>query len=250
MTPLVWSLIVTLLLSAISLASLYLVSLLRRYRFVPVFLISLAVGALLGDSFLHLLPEALESDSASSVLGYTMFGLIIFFILERLILWRHCHELDCPEDHHPKTSSVPLINLVGDLLHNFTDGLIIAASFTASIPLGLATSLAVALHEIPQEVGDSAILLHYGYSRTRALVFNLATSASAFVAVLLFFLLGLGDSLPFFVIPLIAGGFIYLAASDLIPELHRHHPAINNTLIQLLGLTVGLFAMYLLTTLE
>jgi len=210
----------------------------------------MAVGALLGDTFLHLLPDALDLSSPSSVLSFTLFGLILFFVLERFILWRHCHQIDCPDDHSSASTSAPAVNLIGDIVHNFMDGLIIAASFVASIPLGIATSLAVALHEIPQEIGDSAILMHYGYSPARSLILNLATSASAILAVVLFFVLGLNNSLPVWVTPLIAGGFIYLACSDLIPELHRHHPALNNTLVQLLGITSGLFAMYLLTTLE
>jgi zinc and cadmium transporter len=250
MSPFLWSFLVTLAFSAISFISIYLVSALRKHPFIPVLLISVAVGALLGDAFFHLLPEALESSSASVALNFVLFGLILFFIFERFVLWRHCHQVDCPDEHQSSPSSVPVVNLAGDLVHNFMDGLIIAASFAASIPLGISTSIAVALHEIPQEIGDSAILMHYGYSRSRSLMLNLVASASAILAVILFFVFGLHNSIPLWVAPLIAGGFIYLACSDLIPELRRHHPALNNTLLQLLGLTFGIFLMYLLTVLE
>jgi zinc and cadmium transporter len=248
MSPFFWSLLVTLVLGVISIVALYFVALLRRHPALPLLLISLAVGALLGDSFFHLLP-AISLQGNLTFLP-VLLGLIIFFLLERLVLWRHCHEVDCPEDEPGHLHSAPVINLVGDLVHNFADGLIIAASFAVSASLGWATSLAVILHEIPQEIGDSSILLHYGYSRSRAAILNVSVSLTAILAVILFYVFGINYSLPAWVIPFVAGGFIYLACSDLIPELHRHHPALNNTLLQLIGITVGLFAMYFLTVLE
>jgi len=217
---------------------------------VSLFLISLAVGALLGDSFFHLLPESLELSSPVPVLNSALLGILLFFLFERLAIWRHCHELDCPEsDEHSPASGAPTVNFIGDLVHNFFDGLIIAASFSVSFPLGLATSLAVVFHEIPQEIGDSAIFLHYGYSKRKTAYLGLISSLSALLAVVLFFGFGLSKSLPPWIISLIAGGFIYLASSDLIPELHRHHPSPRHTLIQIFGIALGLGSMYLLTVL-
>lgn len=187
-----------------------------RSRLVP-WLVSYAVGALLGVSMLAILPEALEQLPAQRVFGTLLIGILVFFVLEKLVLWRHCHTHDC-EVHDGTVFPV----LVGDAFHNFVDGAVIAAAVMTSVPLGVSTAIAVAAHEIPQEVGDFAILLHAGYSRSRALLLNLlsaAASALGAIAALLAFNV-VPRILPYF-LALAAASFLYVAMADLIPGLHR-----------------------------
>jgi zinc and cadmium transporter len=187
-----------------------------RARLVP-WLVSYAVGALLGVSMLAILPEALEQLPAESVFTTLLGGILLFFVLEKLVLWRHCHTHDC-EVHDGTVFPV----LVGDAFHNFVDGAVIAAAVMTSVPLGISTALAVAAHEIPQEVGDVAILLHAGYSRGRALLLNLLSAAASAVgavaALVAFNVVPL--ILPYF-LALAAASFLYVAMADLIPGLHR-----------------------------
>jgi len=187
-----------------------------RARLVP-WLVSYAVGALLGVSMLKLLPSTLEQLPSSHVFTTLLIGILIFFVLEKLVLWRHCHTHDC-EVHDGSVLPV----LVGDAFHNFVDGAAIAAAVMVSVPVGVSLAVAVAAHEIPQEVGDFAILLHAGYSRTKALLLNvLSAGASAVGAVAAFLLLDtLPGILPYFLV-LSAASFLYVAMADLIPGLHR-----------------------------
>jgi len=187
-----------------------------RLQLVPG-LISYAVGTLLGVSLLALVPEALESLPAPAALGALLAGILGFFMLEKLVIWRHCHTADC-EAHD---SSAALI-LIGGGLHNFTDGAIVGAAVLTSLPLGITTALAVAAHQIPQEVGDFAILLDAGYSRVRAFVMNaLSASTCALGAVAVWAAASwTPDALPY-VLAFAAGSFLYVAMSDLIPGLHR-----------------------------
>jgi zinc and cadmium transporter len=187
-----------------------------RSRLIP-WLVSYAVGALLGVSMLALLPETLDELPASNVFSTLLAGILIFFILEKLVLWRHCHTHDC-EVHDGAVFPV----LVGDAFHNFVDGAVIAAAVMTSVPLGVSTAVAVAAHEIPQEVGDFAILLHAGYSRGRALMLNvLSAAASALGAIAAFVAFDvLPGMLPYFLV-LAAASFLYVAMADLIPGLHR-----------------------------
>jgi zinc and cadmium transporter len=187
-----------------------------RARLVP-WLVSYAVGALLGVSTLAILPSALEQLPAPRVLGTLLLGILLFFLLEKLVLWRHCHTHDC-EVHDGAVFPV----LVGDAFHNFVDGAVVAAAVLTSVPLGISTALAVAAHEIPQEVGDVAILLHAGYSRRQALMLNVlsagASGLGAIAACISFDLLP--RMLPYF-LALAAASFLYVAMADLIPGLHR-----------------------------
>lgn len=187
-----------------------------RTRLVP-WLVSYAVGALLGVSMLALLPQSLETLPPSRVFPTLLGGILLFFVLEKLVLWRHCHTHDC-EVH--ESSVVPV--LVGDAFHNFVDGAVVAAAVMTSIPLGVSTAVAVAAHEIPQEIGDFAILLHAGYSRGRALFLNaLSALASGLGALGAYFAFdALPRTLPYF-LALAAASFLYVAMADLIPGLHR-----------------------------
>ena len=188
-----------------------------RSRVVP-WLVSYAVGTLLGAALLGLLPQALESLPPPPVLGTLLAGILTFFILEKLVLWRHCHADDDCEIH---SSTVPMV-IVGDAVHTFVDGVVIAAAALVSLPLGVTTAIAVAAHEIPQEAGDVGILLAAGQSRSRALFLNLASGIAGMAGAACMLLFGAGTpaAVPY-VLAFAAGNFLYVAMADLIPNLHR-----------------------------
>ena len=178
-------------------------------------LVGFSAGALIGGAFLHLLPEAIGILPPEIVFLPLLASFILFFLLEKL-LWRHCHKAEC--DIHP----FAYLNLIGDGVHNFIDGLIIAASFIVGIPLGIATTLAVAFHEIPQEIGDFGVLVYGGMNKRRALTLNFVTALTAIIGGILgYFLSSHIQEIGILLLPFAAGGFIYIAASDLIPELHK-----------------------------
>ncbi len=180
-------------------------------------LVSYATGTLLGAAFLGMIPASLKLAPAFAVTSAVLAGMVLFFVLEKLVLWRHCHDSEC-EVHG---GAGPLI-LIGDAFHNFVDGVVIAAAFLTSIPLGIGASLAVIAHEIPQEVGDFAILLDNGYGRTKALVLNsLSAAATLPGAVVAYFWLGETRGAVPYILAISAASFIYIAAADLIPGLHR-----------------------------
>jgi len=208
-----------------------------RVRLVP-WLVSFAVGTLLGVALLDLLPEALESLTPTLTFGTLLAAILAFFTFEKVLLWRHCHADHC-EIHE---TAAPLI-LVGDGVHNFIDGAVIAAATYVSVPLGVTTALAVAAHEIPQEVGDFAILLGAGYSRARALWLNILSGLSAIGGVLLAGLAihRLPRILPFF-LPVAAASFLYIAMSDLIPSLHRG-PFVRGAVRQILVVLAGILVV-------
>ncbi len=190
-----------------------------RLQLVP-WLISYAVGTLLGVALLALVPQALESLPAPEALGALLAGILGFFMLEKLVIWRHCHTADC----NAHDSSAALI-LIGGSLHNFTDGAIVGAAVLTSLPLGITTALAVAAHQIPQEVGDYAILLDAGYSRTRAFVMNtLSALTCALGAVAVYAAASWTPTALPYVLAFAAGSFLYVAMSDLIPGLHHDSP--------------------------
>jgi len=188
-------------------------------RFLLLF-VSLSAGSLLGGAFFHLLPEVVEEKGgltigvSLSVLG----GLLLFFLLEKFVHWHHCHTPTT--DNHPHHLEV--MNLVGDGVHNLLDGLIIAGSFLASIPTGIATTLAVILHEVPQEIGDFGVLVYSGVSKAKALLLNFLSALLAVAGAVIGLAIG-SNSQVFvqFILPFAAGGFIYIAGTDLIPELHK-----------------------------
>jgi zinc and cadmium transporter len=180
-------------------------------------LVSFAVGTLLAGAFLGLLPGALAGAGAPPILFTTLIGILVFFLLEKLLIWRHCHRAGC-EVH---TASGTLI-LVGDAFHNFVDGVVIAAAFLESATLGLSTTLAVIAHEVPQEVGDFAILLNSGYTRTRAFVYNSLSAATTLVGAGVAYVAAVQvQQIVPFVLALSAASFIYIGAADLIPSLNR-----------------------------
>lgn len=211
--------------------------------------VSFALGALLSVAFLDLLPEALHTGGnaqAESLLATVLAGILGFFLLEKLLLWRHCHADHCEthsEEHFHQPAGTLIV--VGDAIHNFVDGILIAAAFMTDVNLGIVTSLAVATHEIPQEVGDFAILLESGYGRCRALIYNLLSSLSTLVGgVLAYFSLEhLHDLLPY-ILALASSSFIYVAVADLIPSLHQKTTA-RAAIQQMTLIGAGIMVIYL-----
>ncbi len=214
---------------------------------VPV-LVSYAIGALLGAAFLEILPHAFETaSSVSAMTGTLLAGILLFFVLEKLVLWRHCHTDQCEahaphspgDDHGHDHGRSGLMITVGDTFHNFVDGIIIAAAFMTSVPLGIVTALAIIAHEIPQEVGDFLILLHSGYSRAQAFVLNLLTTLATLIGgVLAYFALdSMQDWVPY-TLGIAAASMIYVAVADLIPGLHKR-AELRATLQQVLLIALG-----------
>ncbi|OGI76029.1 hypothetical protein A3C67_01535 [Candidatus Nomurabacteria bacterium RIFCSPHIGHO2_02_FULL_42_19] len=218
--------------------------LLRKYIYI---FISVAVGALLGDALIHLIPEALE-DSANTTLTSVLViaGIFLFFALEKLLHWHHHGEDKEDNQIHP----VGKLVLFSDGIHNFMDGIIIGASFLVSVPIGLATTLAVILHEIPQEIGDFAVLLHAGYTKARALWLNFLSALTAILGAVVLFAIGnVSEPASSWFLPMAAGGFIYIAVADLIPELHKTKE-VKYSVLQMVAVIAGVLAMVGLTLLE
>jgi zinc and cadmium transporter len=211
-------------------------------------MVSLAVGALLGDAFIHLIPEAFESARDPLMVSLAIVaGVLVFFVIEKFLHWHH-HAAG--EHDHETIHPTGKLILISDAAHNFIDGLIIGASFLVSTEVGIATTLAVILHEIPQEIGDFGVLLHSGYSKTKALWFNFLSALTAIVGVLVaLFLGGAGEFVSTWLVPVAAGGFIYIALSDLIPELHKSKTA-RTSAAQFIAILIGVLAMVVLLAFE
>jgi len=213
-------------------------------------LVSFATGALLGAAFLGLLPHALASVNSSDTHVIPMavlLGLLGFFMLEKLVLWRHCHADHCEvhaPDQNSRDHSTGAMILIGDSLHNFLDGILIAAAFLTDIHLGVVTSVAVAAHEIPQEVGDFAVLLHSGFSRSRAFLYNVLTSLTTVIGgVLAYFALQTMQSALPYMLAVAASSFIYIAVADLIPTLHQRVEG-KAALQQVVLIAAGILLIY------
>ncbi len=244
-----YSLISVILVSLISFAGLLTLSIkISLLKKILIYMVSFSAGALLGDAFIHLLPEAIKNTGLTlNISVYLLIGILLSFILEKIINWRHCHIHPNTKDHiHP----FAIMNLFGDAVHNLIDGLIIGASYLAGFPIGIATTLAVILHEIPQEIGDFGVLLQGGFSKNKALFFNFLTALTAILgAIISLVLSNYIENLILFLIPFAAGGFIYIAGSDLIPELHKELK-IKNSLLQFLAIVLGILIMIALLYLD
>ncbi len=218
----------------------------ERLRKLTLFLVSFAVGGLFGDALIHLLPETFK-DNQSPLLSslYIIIGILIFFVLEKFLRWRHCH---LPE--HDQVHPFVTMNLVGEGVHNFIDGVLVGASYMVSIPLGITTSLAIMLHEIPKEFGGFFILVHGGLTVKRALLFNFLAGMVAVVGTLAS--LSIGSHIQGFsaaLVPITAGGFLYIAGSDLIPEL-QHDVKVPASIGQFIGIILGVGIMSLMMLFE
>jgi zinc and cadmium transporter len=200
------------------------------------FLVSLSAGALMGGAFLHLLPEASQEIEIDKLYLIVLFSFVFFFFMEKLLFWRHCHKEDC------QIHTFGYMNLFGDALHNFIDGLIIASTFLVDFNLGIATTIAIALHEIPQEIGDFGVLIHAGFERKKALILNYVVAFTVVLGGIAGYFLSyvINDVIPY-LLPFAAGGFIYIAASDLMPEIRKEaniKRSINSFVIFILGIVL------------
>lgn len=218
--------------------------------FISKYLISFAIGSLLGVAFLDLLPEAIELQSAENVLVYALLGIIVFYLGERSLLWYHHHSLEHIVEHrksHPeeeKAHPVGYLITIGDAFHNFLDGIVIAASFLVDVKLGFLTSLAVLFHELPQEIGDFAIMLHAKIGRFKVFIYNLLAQLTAVIGALVgFFYLPTFGSFEAGIIAFAAGGFIYIASTDLLPETHRER-RLDKSIIQFALLVLGILTIW------
>ncbi|VAW98999.1 Zinc transporter, ZIP family [hydrothermal vent metagenome] len=226
-----------------------------RNKAIPHF-VSFATGALLGAAFLALIPHALDNPTIVDVhnIGLTiLLGVLLFFVLEKFVLWRHCHSHDCEAHVHSTELSnddaerhaAGTLIIIGDAIHNFVDGVLIAAAFLTDFHLGVVTSVAVAAHEIPQEIGDFAILLQSGYNRLSAFFYNiLASLATVIGALLAYFSLASANHILPYVLALAAASFIYIAVADLIPGLHKRLQ-VTASIQQVVIIAVGVVVIYL-----
>lgn len=243
-----YTLISVIIVSALSLIAIFFLAVSETtIKKLLLFLVSFAVGGLFGDAFIHLLPETFEQLGFGLISSFLILsGILLFFILEKFIHWRHCHDLDCAEHTHP----VVAVNFIGDAVHNLIDGMLIAASFLVSIPLGFTTTIAVILHEIPHEIGNFGVFVHGGLSAKKALIYNFLSALTAILGAVITLIIGPQvKGFSELLLPITAGGFIYVAGSDLIPEL-KHEVHLRHSLLQLTAIIFGIILMAMLTLLE
>jgi len=239
MSILLWILLATIFISLISfigiLTLFFKEKLLKK---ILLFLVALSAGALMGGAFLHLIPDALEQSTVNSIFIFVLVGFTLFYLIEKIFHWRHCHDGTC------EVHTFAYMNILGDFVHNFIDGLIIAASFFVNTSLGIATTLAVAIHEIPQEIGDFGVLVHGGFNKIKALILNFLTALAAVLGGIIgYFLSSYAQNSLSLLLPLAAGGFLYIAASDLIPEIRKEMKFIKSILIFAVFI-LGILIMY------
>jgi zinc and cadmium transporter len=233
----------------------------QRLRKILIYFISFSAGALFGDAFIHLMPEIVKESSWNLQISfYLLIGILIFFILEKIVHFQqyHCHGEECEHElekgigksKNQKIHSFAYMSLIGSSLHNFIDGTIIAASYLVSFPIGLATTIAVFLHEIPHELGDFSILVHGGFKKGKALFVNFLSALISLVGVAFTLLLSSSvNNLTAILLPIATGGFIYIAGSDLIPELHKHS-GFKTSVIQVIAFIIGIAIMAAMLILE
>jgi zinc and cadmium transporter len=220
----------------------------KQLEKILLYLVSFSVGGLFGDAFIHLIPEAIEeSGFGISVSLLILLGILFSFVVEKFLQWRHCHIPTSSEHPH----SFAYMNLFGDAVHNLIDGLIVGGSYLVSVPIGISTTLAVIFHEIPQELGDFGVLIHGGFNKKKAIWFNLLTALTAILGAVIAFVAGatLEGFIPL-LIPFAAGNFIYIAGSDLIPELRKDEPDLKKATLQVVSIILGVAVMMLVLLLE
>jgi len=202
-------------------------------------LVSLAVGSLLGDAFIHLIPEAFQQNPNSKTVALSiLFGILFFFILEKFIHLYHKHT-----DEENQISSIGYMNIIANGVHNFIDGLLIGISYLASVEIGLATTIAVVAHEIPHEISEFGVLIHAGFSKRKALIFNFLSASISFLGTILVLVIGAkSGAIIKYLVPFAAGGFVYIAGSSLIPELQKEH-RIKKSIIQIIAIGFGILTM-------
>jgi len=247
--PWLYSLVSVIIVSLVSLIGVSTLSMKEEdLRRIVLYFVSFSAGGLFGDVFIHLIPEVVrEVGFTLDISLYILLGIISSFVVEKLLQWRHCHIPTSVDHPHP----FAYMNLFGDGVHNFIDGSIIAGSYIVSFPLGLATTLAVIFHEIPQEIGDFGVLVYGGFKRSRALFFNFLSAQTAVLGAIFSLILGFRfGNFTVFLIPFAAGNFIYIAGSDLIPELHKENTSLSKSLLQLLAFIFGVLVLLSLLFLQ
>ena len=237
METLIYIILSTFLISIFSLVGIFTIfTKTKDYKELLLALVSLSTGTLIGGAFIHLIPESIEENNFVFTFSVVAFSIGLFYLIEHVLHWRHCHKEDC--DEH----TFGYMNLFGDAIHNFIDGLIIAGAFLTSIPFGITTSIAIAFHEIPQEIGDFGVLLYAGFTKKKALIANFMVATTAVIGGTIgyFFFTSSQVILPY-LLPFAAGGFIYIAIADLIPEIikekNKDH-LITNIFLILIGLAI------------
>ena len=243
-TAIIYSLVSILIISCVSLIGIVTLWIsTEKLKKILIYFIAFSAGTLMWDAFLHLLWETVEEYwYTESIALYILWGILLWFIIEKIFNWNHCHLPITKEHQHPFAQ----MNLVGDMVHNFIDWLVVASAFLLSIPVWIATALAVLLHEIPQEIWDFGVLIHWWYTKVKALKLNFLSALTAFVGVLLALLLQrYVENISEFLMPFSAWLFIYIAWTDLIPELHKH-PKVSQSLIQALCFVLWIWVMLLL----
>lgn len=244
-----YAIISVIVVSLISLLGLFTLSVSKHFtKRIVTFLVAFSAGALLGDVFIHLLPELASTGFLNLETSlYILAAIVLFFILERYVHWHHHHnnehDDDCNEHIHPVAYTI----LVGDGFHNLIDGLIIGGAFLLDIKLGIATAVAVILHEIPQEIGDFGVLLYAGFSKTKALFYNFLSALAAILGTVIALIIGTSDKILAILAALAVGSFIYIATADLIPEIHKDK---KRTFSHLLSFLLGIAVMFLLLLFE
>jgi zinc and cadmium transporter len=215
---------------------------------IVIYLVSFSAGALFGDAFIHLIPHAANHHGFGAMAGmYVLSGIVVSFVVEKYIHWHHHHTYGGTDECEDCVEPFSYMILLGDGVHNVIDGMIIAASYLASVPLGIATTIAVALHEIPQEIGDFAVLIHGGFSKWRAIGYNFLTALTAFAgAAITIEMAGSIEGMNAVLLPFAAGGFIYIAGSDLLPEI-KDEPDRRKSAIQMAAFLIGILLMYALS---
>ncbi len=215
----------------------------EKLKTIMIYVLAFSAGAMLGDTFIHLLPDAVREHGATLSVGlFVLCGIAFSFILEKLVHWRHCH-MPITKTH---VHSFAIMNMVGDIVHNFIDGIIIGVSYLVSLPVGIATTTAVVIHEIPHEMANFGVLIHGGFSKTKALLYNFLTALVAILGTIAALIIGSASaSLTTFFVPFTMGTFIYIAGADLIPELHKETAPLKS-ILQFIFFSLGIALMALL----
>lgn len=247
MSTLIWIILSTFTISIFALVGVFTLSMKEELlNKILLKLVALSSGALLGGAFLHLMPEGVEKMEPKLFFTIVLGAIILYLLIEKILHWRHCHKGKHCDTHH----TIGYMNLIGDSVHNFIDGLIIAAAFIVNIPLGIITAVAVALHEIPQEIGDFGVLIYSGFSKKRALFLNFLVALTVVAGGIAgFFLARYSLVSETYFIPIAVGGFIYIATSDLFPEL-RKNTSLKKFLSDFVFLIIGVSVMFLVSLLH
>ena len=246
MVSLIYALLAAFIVSLVSLIGVVTLALQDKHLHkLLIYLVSFSAGGLMGGAFFHLLPESISNSSnALLVFSYLLIGFCFFFVMEKFLRWHHCHDEKCLSNEH-----LGYLNLTGDSIHNFLDGVIIVTAFVTNIGLGFVVTLSIIFHEIPQELGDFGVLLYAGFGKSKALLYNFLTALFALLGVLIgYFVIEWIANISVFLIPAAAGGFIYIAATDLVPELQKVIKT-KHSLLTFLVFIIALILMYALKVL-